>query len=133
MKRNSANPSDVLRLLKQPVGATRLAVRAADYMDNAVKLIRTSLLKRQKRSINATGAYAKMALQKRFSQLIDTLPPSTRSDLRGGPAPHCRADRLLRPTTCPLLHDDSKSGHVPHHKRRLQPQVRRGRPSGSLP
>lgn len=59
VKRNSANPSDVLRLLKQPVGATRLAVRAADYMDNAVKLIRTSLLKRQKRSINATGAHAK--------------------------------------------------------------------------
>ncbi|XP_075882046.1 eosinophil peroxidase-like [Nelusetta ayraudi] len=54
VKRNAAKPSDVLRLLKQPVGATRAAVRAADYMDNTVKLIRASLFKRQKRSINAT-------------------------------------------------------------------------------
>lgn len=62
MKRNSAHPSDVLRLLKQPMGPTRLAVRAADYMDNAVKLIKTSLVKRQKRSINATGVYPKQVL-----------------------------------------------------------------------
>nr|XP_046242082.1 eosinophil peroxidase-like [Scatophagus argus] len=38
VKRNSANPSDILRLLKQPVGPTREAVRAADYMDNAVQV-----------------------------------------------------------------------------------------------
>lgn len=55
MKRNTANPSDILRLLKQPVGPTRDAVRAADYMDNAVKLIKRSLETRHKRSINATG------------------------------------------------------------------------------
>lgn len=59
MKRNAANPSDVLRLLKQPVGPTRAAVRAADYMDNAVKLIKQSLGRRSKRSINATGVYPK--------------------------------------------------------------------------
>lgn len=59
MKRNAANPSDVLRLLKQPVGPTRAAVRAADYMDNAVKLIKQSLGRRAKRSINATGVYPK--------------------------------------------------------------------------
>lgn len=40
--------------MKQPVGATRLAVRAADYMNNALTLI-TSLKRRHKRSINATG------------------------------------------------------------------------------
>ncbi|XP_074495939.1 eosinophil peroxidase-like [Sebastes fasciatus] len=54
VRRNVASPSDVLRLLKQPVGLTRTAVRAADYMDNAVKLVKRSLEKRQKRSINAT-------------------------------------------------------------------------------
>lgn len=63
VKRNAAKPSDVLRLLKQPVGATRAAVRAADYMDNTVKLIRASQFKRQKRSINATGAPAQNLLR----------------------------------------------------------------------
>lgn len=52
-------PSDALRLLKQPAGPTRVAVRAADYMDNAIKLIKRSLEKRHKRSINATGVYPK--------------------------------------------------------------------------
>lgn len=68
MKRNAANPSDVLRLLKQPAGPTRTAVRAADYMDNTVKLIKRSLL-RQKRSINATGAYPKLSLNVQYKQL----------------------------------------------------------------
>ncbi|CAJ1068228.1 eosinophil peroxidase-like [Xyrichtys novacula] len=63
VRRNAANPSDVLRLLKQPVGPTRLAVRAADYMDNAVKLIRSSLERRQKRSINATDLISEEDLQ----------------------------------------------------------------------
>lgn len=54
MRRQAASPADVLRLLKQPVGVSRLAVRAADYMNNALTLI-TSLKRRNKRSINATG------------------------------------------------------------------------------
>ncbi|XP_028434696.1 eosinophil peroxidase-like isoform X2 [Perca flavescens] len=54
VRRNTANPSDILRLMKQPVGPTRTAVRAADYMDNAVNLIKRSLERRQKRSINDT-------------------------------------------------------------------------------
>uniref|UniRef100_A0AAQ4QK82 Myeloid-specific peroxidase n=1 Tax=Gasterosteus aculeatus aculeatus TaxID=481459 RepID=A0AAQ4QK82_GASAC len=54
VRRNAVSPSDVLRLLKQPAGATRNAVRSADYMENAVKLIQASLHRRQKRSINAT-------------------------------------------------------------------------------
>ncbi|XP_051278095.1 eosinophil peroxidase-like isoform X1 [Dicentrarchus labrax] len=63
VRRNAANPSDILRLLKQPAGLTRSAVRAADYMDNAVKLIKRSLEKRQKRSINATDLITEEDLQ----------------------------------------------------------------------
>ncbi|XP_062273836.1 eosinophil peroxidase-like [Scomber scombrus] len=63
VKRNTANPSDILRLLKQPVGPTRDAVRAADYMDNAVKLIKRSLETRHKRSINATDLISEEDLQ----------------------------------------------------------------------
>lgn len=54
MKRQTASPADILRLLKQPVGATRQAVRAADYMNYALVLI-SSMNRRNKRSINATG------------------------------------------------------------------------------
>ena len=56
VRRNALNPAHVLRLLKQPAGVSRTAVRAADYMDNAVILIKRSLERRQKRSVNATGA-----------------------------------------------------------------------------
>lgn len=55
MKRQAASPADILRLMKQPVGAARLAVRAADYMNNALTMIERSLTRRHKRSINATG------------------------------------------------------------------------------
>uniref|UniRef100_A0A3B4V9G6 Eosinophil peroxidase n=1 Tax=Seriola dumerili TaxID=41447 RepID=A0A3B4V9G6_SERDU len=58
VERNAASPSDVLRLLKQPAGPTRTAVPAADYMDVAVKLLKRSLNRRPKRSINATGVVA---------------------------------------------------------------------------
>lgn len=54
VKRQAASPADILRLLKQPVGPTRVAVRAADYMNNALMLI-SSMTRRNKRSINATG------------------------------------------------------------------------------
>ncbi|XP_041792243.1 eosinophil peroxidase-like [Chelmon rostratus] len=63
VRRNSASPSDVLRLLKQPAGFTRVAVRAADYMDNAVKLIKRSLERHQKRSINTTDLISEEDLQ----------------------------------------------------------------------
>uniref|UniRef100_A0A3B4YEW5 Eosinophil peroxidase n=1 Tax=Seriola lalandi dorsalis TaxID=1841481 RepID=A0A3B4YEW5_SERLL len=56
-------PSDVLRLLKQPAGPTRTAVRAADYMDVAVKLIKRSLNRRPKRSINATDLISEEDLE----------------------------------------------------------------------
>ncbi|XP_071339083.1 eosinophil peroxidase-like [Trachinotus anak] len=63
VKRNAANPSDVLRLLKQPAGPTRTAARSADYMDIAVKLLKRSLNKRPKRSINATDLISEEDLQ----------------------------------------------------------------------
>ncbi|XP_074513622.1 eosinophil peroxidase-like [Sebastes fasciatus] len=63
VRRNAVSPSDILRLLKQPVGLTRTAVRAADYMDNAIKLIKRSSHGRQKRSINATDLISEEDLQ----------------------------------------------------------------------
>ncbi|XP_054466864.1 eosinophil peroxidase-like [Anoplopoma fimbria] len=63
VRRNAVSPSDILRLVKQPVGSTRNAVRAADYMDNAVKLIKRSLERREKRSINATDLISEENLQ----------------------------------------------------------------------
>uniref|UniRef100_A0A671UZI7 Eosinophil peroxidase-like n=1 Tax=Sparus aurata TaxID=8175 RepID=A0A671UZI7_SPAAU len=63
VRRNAASPADVLRLMKQPAGPTRVAVRAADYMDNALILIKSSLGSRQKRSINATDLISEEDLQ----------------------------------------------------------------------
>ncbi|XP_015257312.1 PREDICTED: eosinophil peroxidase-like [Cyprinodon variegatus] len=54
VRRNAASTADVLRLLMQPNGPSREAVRAADYMDNTLHLIKRSLSKRHKRSIEAT-------------------------------------------------------------------------------
>ncbi|XP_068166919.1 eosinophil peroxidase-like [Antennarius striatus] len=63
VKKNAAKPSDILLLMKQPVGRTRTAVRAADYMNNAVNFIRASLGKHHKCSINATDIISEEDLQ----------------------------------------------------------------------
>uniref|UniRef100_A0A8C2Z4P6 Eosinophil peroxidase n=1 Tax=Cyclopterus lumpus TaxID=8103 RepID=A0A8C2Z4P6_CYCLU len=63
VRRNAVSPSDILRLVKQPVGQTRNAVRAADYMDNTIKLIKRSLERREKRSINATDLISEEDLE----------------------------------------------------------------------
>lgn len=58
VRRNTATPADILRLMKQPTGIARSVVRAADYMENSIKLIQKRSLSThhiQKRSINATG------------------------------------------------------------------------------
>ncbi|XP_069577628.1 eosinophil peroxidase-like isoform X1 [Brachyistius frenatus] len=60
--RNDAHPSDVLRLLKQPVGVSRLAVRAADYMENSIEILERSK-SRRKRSIEATDRITQEDLQ----------------------------------------------------------------------
>lgn len=46
--------------MKQPRGASRIAVRSADYLANSLQMITESLEKRHKRSINATGVCLKM-------------------------------------------------------------------------
>ncbi|XP_056273934.1 eosinophil peroxidase-like [Pseudoliparis swirei] len=63
VRRNAVSPSDILRLVKQPVGQTRNAVRAADYMDNTIKIIKRSLEKNEKRSFNATDLISEENLQ----------------------------------------------------------------------
>ncbi|KAM9858320.1 eosinophil peroxidase-like [Aulostomus maculatus] len=63
VKRHAASPADVLRLVKQPAGLTRTAVRAADYMDNTISLLKKSLTHRQKRSINATDLLSEEDLE----------------------------------------------------------------------
>ncbi|XP_038151495.1 eosinophil peroxidase-like isoform X2 [Cyprinodon tularosa] len=63
VKRNAASPADILRLHKQPSGLSRQAVRAADYMDNALHLIKRSLSKRHSRSINATDLISEEDLE----------------------------------------------------------------------
>ncbi|CAL8342908.1 unnamed protein product [Lota lota] len=57
VRRNQVSPSDILRLLKQPAGLSRSAVRASDYMDHAIQLLQKRSLQEHrihKRSINAT-------------------------------------------------------------------------------
>ncbi|XP_031712547.1 eosinophil peroxidase-like [Anarrhichthys ocellatus] len=63
VRRDAVSPSDTLRLLKQPVGQTRNAVRAADYMHNAVKLIQMSLQRHQQPFINATDLISEEDMQ----------------------------------------------------------------------
>uniref|UniRef100_A0A671V2C1 Eosinophil peroxidase-like n=1 Tax=Sparus aurata TaxID=8175 RepID=A0A671V2C1_SPAAU len=63
VRRNALNPAHVLRLLKQPAGVSRTAVRAADYMENAVILVKRSLERRQRRSVNATDLLSEEDLE----------------------------------------------------------------------
>ncbi|XP_068594902.1 eosinophil peroxidase-like [Brachionichthys hirsutus] len=63
VKRKAASPADLLRLMKQPVGRTRNAVRAADYTNVAIDLLKDSLNKRQKRSLSAAEVISEEDLQ----------------------------------------------------------------------
>ncbi|XP_036384587.1 eosinophil peroxidase-like [Megalops cyprinoides] len=54
VQKRSASAADVLRLLKQPARDTRSAVRAADYMENTLRLIQERAHHAHKRSLNAT-------------------------------------------------------------------------------
>lgn len=49
------SPHDALRLLKQPRGDTRSAVRSADYMAQTLRLMHDRVHHVHKRSLNATG------------------------------------------------------------------------------
>ncbi|XP_054629216.1 eosinophil peroxidase-like isoform X2 [Dunckerocampus dactyliophorus] len=63
VKRNAARPQDVLRLLKQPMGISREIARSADYMSNALDIIKRSAERRQRRSINATDLLSEEDLE----------------------------------------------------------------------
>ncbi|KAK0135144.1 Eosinophil peroxidase [Merluccius polli] len=96
VRRDIVNPSDILRLMKQPVGISRSAVRASDYMDHAIQLLQKRSLQEHsihKRSINATD-------------LIDEDDLQTIADLTGCTArlrsPSCKTtpnlERFRTPT-----------------------------------
>lgn len=55
MRRQTVSPHDALRLLKQPRGDTRSAVRSADYMRQTLRLVQERTHHARKRSLNATG------------------------------------------------------------------------------
>ncbi|NXG75917.1 PERM Myeloperoxidase, partial [Baryphthengus martii] len=54
LKEKFANPVDFLKHLKNPVGRTRSAVRAADYLETTSKLLNKKLLLPGKRRFNVT-------------------------------------------------------------------------------
>lgn len=55
MRKEVVSPHDALRLLKQPRGDTRSAVRSADYMRQTLRLVQERTHHARKRSLNATG------------------------------------------------------------------------------
>ncbi|KAF7665371.1 hypothetical protein LDENG_00145280 [Lucifuga dentata] len=54
VRRQTVKPHDILRLLKQPRGDTRSAVRSADYFDQTLRLLHNRVHRVHKRSLNAT-------------------------------------------------------------------------------
>ncbi|MED6233297.1 hypothetical protein ATANTOWER_009746 [Ataeniobius toweri] len=54
VRRDQVKPHDALRLLKQPRGDTRSAVRSADYMAQTLRLVQEKVHRVHKRSLNAT-------------------------------------------------------------------------------
>lgn len=55
VRKEVVSPHDTLRLLKQPRGDTRSAVRSADYMEQTLRLLQERVHHVHKRSLNATG------------------------------------------------------------------------------
>lgn len=49
------NPMDFLKHLKDPIGRTRSAVRAADYLETTLKLLKRKLRLSREQSFNVTG------------------------------------------------------------------------------
>ncbi|KAM4720499.1 eosinophil peroxidase-like [Anableps anableps] len=54
VRKDVVQPHDALRLLKQPRGDTRSAVRSADYMAETLRLVQDKVHRVHKRSLNAT-------------------------------------------------------------------------------
>ncbi|XP_057177526.1 eosinophil peroxidase isoform X2 [Triplophysa rosa] len=82
VRKEVIKPSDKLRLLRQPARKTREAVRAADYMEQTLRLITEKAHHAHKRSINATNLLTPEELNtiKRLTGCeAQTRPPSCRT------------------------------------------------------
>ncbi|TNM91909.1 hypothetical protein fugu_018921 [Takifugu bimaculatus] len=64
VRREMVSPHDALRLLKQPRGDTRAAVRSADYMRQTLRLLQERSHHAHKRSLNATDVLSENDLAK---------------------------------------------------------------------
>uniref|UniRef100_A0A674MWK8 Myeloid-specific peroxidase n=1 Tax=Takifugu rubripes TaxID=31033 RepID=A0A674MWK8_TAKRU len=64
VRREMVRPHDALRLLKQPRGDTRTAVRSADYMRQTLRLLQERSHHAHKRSLNATDVLSENDLAK---------------------------------------------------------------------
>ncbi|XP_061782628.1 eosinophil peroxidase [Nerophis lumbriciformis] len=63
VRKDVVSPHDALRLLKQPRGETRSSVRAADYMEQTLRLVQERVHRIHKRSLNATDLLSAEDLQ----------------------------------------------------------------------
>ncbi|XP_051540925.1 myeloperoxidase-like isoform X2 [Myxocyprinus asiaticus] len=82
VRKDVIKPSDKLRLMKQPARKTREAVRAADYMEQTLRLISEKAHHAHKRSINAISLLTPDELNtiKRLTGCAaQTQPPSCRT------------------------------------------------------
>ncbi|XP_069020373.1 eosinophil peroxidase isoform X1 [Embiotoca jacksoni] len=82
VRKDVVRPHDALRLLKQPRGDTRSAVRSADYMAQTLRLLHDRMHHVHKRSLNATDLLSREDLLK----LSEITGCSARVSL-----PECRA------------------------------------------
>ncbi|XP_029300338.1 eosinophil peroxidase-like isoform X1 [Cottoperca gobio] len=64
VRKEVVRPQDALRLMKQPRGETRSAVRSADYMAQTLRLLQERVHHVHKRSINATDLLSEEDLNK---------------------------------------------------------------------
>lgn len=61
--RNEAfTPADILGHIKQPVGGTRVMIRAADYMETTLSLLKEKLQWTVKGKFNVTGTGVQVSL-----------------------------------------------------------------------
>ncbi|KAM7392966.1 hypothetical protein PAMA_007876 [Pampus argenteus] len=86
VRKEVVSPHDTLRLLKQPRGPTRQAVRAADYMEQTLRLLHDRVHHVHKRSLNATDLLTEEALK--FLANITGCSPRTRD-------PPCRTTQNI--------------------------------------
>lgn len=81
LPKKSARPCDFLKHLKEPVAGTRSAIRAADYLETTLKILKKKLLRMVKGEFNLTDV-----LSKKQKEMI--------SKMTG-------CDYQIRPITCP--------------------------------